>query len=34
MVPVICNGGIFDKSDIDLCLEVTGCDGVMSSEGI
>lgn len=33
-VPIICNGGIFDKSDIDRCLEVTGCDGVMSSEGV
>jgi tRNA-dihydrouridine synthase 1 len=33
-VPIICNGGIFEKSDVEQCLEMTGCDGVMSSEGV
>ena len=27
------NGGIFEKSDVEQCLEMTGCDGVMSSRG-
>jgi len=33
-IPVIANGGISSFSDIDLCLQATGCDGVMTSEAL
>jgi tRNA-dihydrouridine synthase 1 len=33
-IPVIANGGIEHKADIEKCLEYTKCDGVMVSEGI
>lgn len=33
-VPVIANGGIRDMDDVNDCLAFTGCDGVMTSEGI
>jgi len=33
-VPVIANGGIENMDDVEKCLAVTGCDGVMTSEGI
>jgi tRNA-dihydrouridine synthase len=32
--PIICNGGIETFDDIVKCMDYTGCDGVMSSEGI
>jgi tRNA-dihydrouridine synthase 1 len=33
-VPIIANGGISNLDDVRMCLEVTGADGVMSSEAI
>mmetsp|Transcript_1475 Transcript_1475/g.3094 ORF Transcript_1475/g.3094 Transcript_1475/m.3094 type:complete len:420 (-) Transcript_1475:213-1472(-) len=33
-VPVLSNGGISNMDDVRRCLEVTGADGIMSSEGV
>jgi tRNA-dihydrouridine synthase len=33
-IPVIANGGISKFKDVLKALEITGCDGVMSSEAI
>ncbi|EGZ04692.1 hypothetical protein PHYSODRAFT_358103 [Phytophthora sojae] len=33
-IPVIANGGIETHEDIACCMEATGCDGVISSEGL
>eukprot|EP00392_Amoebophrya_sp_AT5.2_P004636 g4644.t1 len=33
-IPIFCNGGIENYSDVLRCFEETGCDAVMSSEGL
>jgi tRNA-dihydrouridine synthase 1 len=33
-IPVISNGGIGRREDVDKCLQVTRCEGVMTSEAI
>ena len=33
-IPVVANGGMATYEDCIKCLELTGCDGVMSSESI
>lgn len=33
-IPIIANGGIENMDDVLRCLEYTGCDAVMTSEGI
>jgi tRNA-dihydrouridine synthase 1 len=33
-IPIIANGGISNRRDVLKCLEITGCDGVMSSEAL
>ena len=33
-IPIIANGGIESVSDIESCMQYTGCDGIMVSEAI
>ena len=32
--PIVCNGGIENYNDVVKCFDTTGCDAVMSSEGL
>jgi tRNA-dihydrouridine synthase len=32
--PIVCNGGVENYNDVVKCMDYTGCDAVMSSEGL